>query len=191
MVLSLCQGFPGGSVVKNLPSMQETWVWSLDWERPLAMSFHSNILVWRIPWTEEPAGLQSMGLQRVRHDWATSLSFTKIDEGFPASSNGKESTCNVGDPGQSLGQENPLAKEMVTHSSILVWRIPWTEEPSRLQPMGSQRVGHNLGTKPPSNIFILVPSLLVQKFFLNFKIKVIPSVVGNLSSIPTLNLPHH
>ena len=44
---------------------------------------------------------------------------------------------------RSLGQEDPLEKEMVTHSSILAWRIPWTEEPGRLQSTGSQRVGHN------------------------------------------------
>ena len=44
---------------------------------------------------------------------------------------------------QSLGQEDPLEKEMVTHSSILAWRIPWTEEPGGLQPMGSQRVRHD------------------------------------------------
>ena len=43
---------------------------------------------------------------------------------------------------QSLGQENPLEKEMATHSSTLAWKIPWMEEPSRLQSMGSQRVGH-------------------------------------------------
>ena len=43
----------------------------------------------------------------------------------------------------SLGQEDPLEKEMATHSSILAWRIPWTEEPGWLQPMGSQRVRHN------------------------------------------------
>ena len=42
---------------------------------------------------------------------------------------------------RSLGQEDPLEKEMATHSSILAWRIPWTEEPDRLQSMGSQRVG--------------------------------------------------
>ena len=42
---------------------------------------------------------------------------------------------------QSLGQEDPLEKEMAIHSSILAWRIPWTEEPGRLQSMGSQRVG--------------------------------------------------
>ena len=44
---------------------------------------------------------------------------------------------------QSLGQEDPLNKGMATHSSIPVWRIPWTEEPGGLQSMGSERVGHN------------------------------------------------
>ena len=48
---------------------------------------------------------------------------------------------------ESLGQEDPLEKEMAAHSSILAWRIPWTEEPGGLQSMGSQRVGHNLATK--------------------------------------------
>ena len=47
---------------------------------------------------------------------------------------------------QSLGRENPLEEEMETHVSILAWRIPWTEEPGRLQSMGSQRVGHALVT---------------------------------------------
>ena len=52
---------------------QETWVWSLGWEDPMEkeMTTHSSILVWRIPWTEEPGGQQSMGSQRVRHDWVT------------------------------------------------------------------------------------------------------------------------
>ena len=56
--------------------MWETWVRSLGWEDPLEkeMATHSSILAWKIPWTEEPGGLQSTGLQRVRHDWATSLS---------------------------------------------------------------------------------------------------------------------
>ena len=48
---------------------------------------------------------------------------------------------------QSLGQEDLLEKEMTTHSSILAWEIPWTEEPGRLQSMGSPRVGHDLATK--------------------------------------------
>ena len=49
---------------------------------------------------------------------------------------------------QSLGSEDPLEKEMATHSSILAWKIPWTEEPGGLQSTGS-RVEHNLATKPP------------------------------------------
>ena len=48
---------------------------------------------------------------------------------------------------QSPGQEDPLEKEMATHSSILAWEISWTEEPGRLQSMGSQRVGYDLVTK--------------------------------------------
>ena len=56
--------------VKNLPAMWETWVQSLGCEDPLeeGMATHSSILAWRIPWTEEPGRLQSMGSQRVRHD---------------------------------------------------------------------------------------------------------------------------
>ena len=52
-------------MVKNLPAMQKTWVQSLGWEDPLekGMATHSSILAWRIPWTEQPGGLQSMGLQ--------------------------------------------------------------------------------------------------------------------------------
>ena len=64
--------------VKNLPEMWETWVRSLGWEDPLEkrMAAHFSILAWRIPWTEEPGKLQSMGLQRVGHDRAT-FTFTK------------------------------------------------------------------------------------------------------------------
>ena len=60
-------------MVKNLPAVQETWVKSLGWEDPLqkGMAIHSSILAWRIPWMEEPGGLQSMGITRVRHDLAT------------------------------------------------------------------------------------------------------------------------
>ena len=59
-------------MVKNLPAMQVTWVWSLGWEDlEMGMATHSSILAWRIPWTEEPGELQSMRWQRIRHDWAT------------------------------------------------------------------------------------------------------------------------
>ena len=52
---------------------------------------------------------------------------------------------------QSLGREDPLEKEMATHSSVLAWEIPWTEEPGGLQTIGSQRVGHDLATAQQPN----------------------------------------
>ena len=60
----------GKETVKRLSEMQETWVRSLGWEDSLEkeMAAHSSILAWKIPWTEEPGRLQSMGLQRVGHD---------------------------------------------------------------------------------------------------------------------------
>ena len=58
--------------LKHLPKMQETWIQSLDQEDPLEKerAIHASILVWRIPWTEEPGRLQYMGSQRVRHSWS-------------------------------------------------------------------------------------------------------------------------
>ena len=69
--------------LKHLPAMREAWVRSLGQEDPLdkEMATHSSILTWRIPWTEEPGGLQSTGSQRVGHDRATSLSL--IIRGLP------------------------------------------------------------------------------------------------------------
>ena len=65
-------------MVKRLPTLWETWVQSLGQEDTLEeeMATHSSILAWKIPWTEEPGRLQSMGSQRVGHDWVTSLHFT-------------------------------------------------------------------------------------------------------------------
>ena len=255
--------------------MRESWVWSLDREDPLEkeMIYYSSTLAWKIPWMEEPPRLQFMRLQRVGHDWMTSLfsqhfsvnessccsvtkscltlwdqaplslsishsllTFMSIElvmltisssaalffclQSFPASGSFPMSQlCESGDqslgasasilpkniqnwfplglidlisleskgpsnllqyhnlkasilwcsafrwlgaslvaqrlkhlPGMretwvlSLGRENPLEKEMATHSSILPWRTPWTEEPGRLQSMGSQGVGHDWAT---------------------------------------------
>ena len=69
-------GFPCGSVGEESTRNAGDWVRSLGWEDPLEkeMAPHSSVLAWRIWWMEEPGGLQSMGLQRVGHDWATSLS---------------------------------------------------------------------------------------------------------------------
>ena len=62
---------------------------------------------------------------------------------LPRWRSGKESAYNAGDTVRPLGQENPLEEEMATHSSILAWKIPCTEEPGGLQSMESQRVGHD------------------------------------------------
>ena len=62
---------------------------------------------------------------------------------FPGGSDGKASVYDMGDQVQFLGWEDPLEKEMAIHSSTLAWKIPWTEEPDRLQSMGLQRVGHD------------------------------------------------
>ena len=66
--------------VKNLPTMQETWVRSLGWEDPQeeGTATHSSILAWGIPWTEEPGGLQSMGSQRVGHEQLNTYECTRV-----------------------------------------------------------------------------------------------------------------
>ena len=66
-----------------------------------------------------------------------------IGVGFPGGSEVKASDSNAGDLGSIPGSGRSSEKEMATHSSILAWRISWTEEPGRLQSMGLQRVGHN------------------------------------------------
>ena len=81
------------------------------------MAPHSSTLAWKIPWTEEPGGLQSMGSRS--WTWLSDFTFTFH---FDA-----------------------LEKEMVTHSSVLAWRIPGTGEPGGLLSMGSHRVGHRVG----------------------------------------------
>ena len=62
---------------------------------------------------------------------------------FPGGSDGKVSACNVGDLALILGWKDALEDSIAIHSSILAWRVPWTEEPCGLQPMGLQRVGHD------------------------------------------------
>ena len=74
-------------MLKRLPAIQETWVPTLHREDPLEkeMATHSSILAWRIPWTEEPGGLQSTGLQRVGHDsnFTILLQFSSVDQLCP------------------------------------------------------------------------------------------------------------
>ena len=128
--------------VKRLSTMRETWARSLGREDPLEkkLAAHSNTIAYKIPWTEEPGRLQSMGSQRVRHDWVTPLWASLVAQmvkRLPAVQKTRV---------QSLGQEEPLEKEMATHSSTLAWKISWTEDPGRLQSMVLQRVRHDWAT---------------------------------------------
>ena len=77
------------------------------------MATHSSTLAWKIPWMEEPGGLQSMVLLRVGHDFTFTFHF------------------------------HALEKKMATHSSVLAWRLPGMGEPGGLSSMGSHRVGHD------------------------------------------------
>ena len=86
--------------------------------------------------------LEDVMLELIRIYWGSSVGDQVRDRGRRLS--GKESTCNAGDLQETwiwfLGQEDPLEKKMATDSSILAWEISWTEEPGRLQFIGSQRV---------------------------------------------------
>ena len=96
-----------------------------------------SILAWEIQWTENPGGLQSTGLQESDLTYPLNNNIYScinvciyINWGFPGGSVLKESACPMQKTqDRSLGREDPLEKEMATHSSILAWRIPWTEEP--------------------------------------------------------------
>ena len=139
--------------VRNLPAMRETWVLSLGWKD----------LGWEDPWRRvwqpipvksfpgnsagkeatcsagDPGSIPGMGRSpgegigySLQYYWATLVA--QMVKNPPAMQE---------DLGLILGWEDPLEKGMITHSSILAWRIPWTEEPGRLQSMGPQRVRHN------------------------------------------------
>ena len=102
----------------DLHPRTDYWVFSICWALVIvekAMALHSSTLAWKIPWMEEPGGLQSMGSRRIGHDSGITFTF----------------------------HFHALEKEMATHSSILAWRIPGTGEPGGLPSMGSHRVGHN------------------------------------------------
>ena len=75
--------------------------------------------------------------------WLGQLNPSRIDTDFLGSSAGKESACNAGDSSSFPGLGRSPGGGHATHSNILAWKIPWTKEPSRLQSMGSQRVGHD------------------------------------------------
>ena len=122
--------------------MLETWVQSLGQEDPLEkeMAKCSSTLAWKIPWTEKPCRQQSMGSQRVGHDWVTLLIYLLYtSERAPLVAQRLKSLPAMRETWvRSLGQEDPLEKKMATHSSILAWRIPWMEESGGLPSTESQ-----------------------------------------------------
>ena len=91
------------------------------------MTTHSSILAWRIPWTEEPGRLQFMGSQKVGHDRETNIWASLVAQ----TERNPPAMWETWIP--SLGREDPLEKGMATDSSILAWRILWTEDSMRLQ----------------------------------------------------------
>ena len=136
-------------MVKNPPASQETWVPSLRQKDLLEKGMATHITPWQSPRTQEPRGLQAMESQRGRHTSVTMHSVCVCVcvclcvYCFPGGSEVKASASNAGDPSSIPGLGRSPEKEMVTHSSILSWGIPWTEEPVGLQSTGSQRVGHD------------------------------------------------
>ena len=105
------------------------------------MTTHSSVLAWRIPGTGEPGGLPSTGSHRVRHDWSDLAAAAAVcDMGFAHSSGLENPPASAGEVGWSLGREDRLEKEMATHSSILAWKIPLTEEPGGLQFIGHKEL---------------------------------------------------
>ena len=132
----LCSTSLVAQMVNSLPTMWETWVQSLVWEDSLEkeMITHSITLVWKIPWMEEHGSLQSMGSQRVRHNWATSLSFflSVMFIDFPVAQLVKNPPEMQETWVWSLGWEDPLEKGTATDSSILPCRIPWGHQESNI-----------------------------------------------------------
>ena len=144
------------------------------------MATHSSTLAWKIPWTEKPGRLQSMGSWRVGHDWALHFHFSL----------------------------SSLEKAMATHSSVLAWRIPGTEKPGGLPSLGSHRVGHDwsnlaeqqhthssLQRQPNSPLLLIIlvftiltlNSMLVVSFSHNLSI----SHLGRRRCSSLLPCPHH
>ena len=123
----------------------------MSWLDTMTASIDMNLSKLRdIAKTGEPGMLQSIELQRVRCDWTATAYKKELEththtQGFPGGSAVKKlSTCRRR---RFHPWEDPLEEEMITHSSILVWKIPWAGEPKGLQSMRSQRVGYDWETE--------------------------------------------
>ena len=125
------------------------------------MATHPSTLAWKIPWTEDPGGPQSMGSLRVGHDWATDLIWSDLIDSYiriyiyiSLSRFHVLAIVNRAAVNMSVHMffwimvvsANPAEKAMAPHPSTLAWKIAWTEEPGRLQSMGSLGVRHGWAT---------------------------------------------
>ena len=119
--------------VNSLSLSDSVTPWTVAHQAPLSMGFSRQEYWSGLPFPS-PGNLPDPGIEP-RSPALQACALTSEPPGKP---NGKESACNEGDPSFIPGLEDPLEKEMATFSSILAWRIPWTEEPGRLQSMGSQ-----------------------------------------------------
>ena len=143
-------------LVKNPPTMLETWAWCLCWKDLLekGMSTHSSILAWRIPWTF-PWGHKQSDTTEQLYSLIVSLTIiSSINYIFKKKNKARfifVCLCAVlfcfdfPRTISALGviTQNQPEKAIAPHSSTLAWKIPWTEEPGGLQSMGSPRVGHD------------------------------------------------
>ena len=125
-----------------------------------AMAPHSSTLAWKIPWMEEPGRLQTMGSRRVRHDWSDLAAYDLWDS--LVSQMVKNLPTMQETWIRSLSREDPMEKEMATYSSILAWKIPWTEEPGGLPSTGSQRVRHDWATEHIHTLWVILKYFLMQ-----------------------------
>ena len=143
-------------MVKRLPTMWETRVQSLGWEDLLEkeMATHSSTLAWKIPWMEKPSRLQSMGSQRVDHDWATSLSTFEATFGLPWWFSGKEYIWR-------RHKFHPWVEK-------IPWRMRWQPTPlffprkphqqkslEGYSPWGCKRIRHDLATNQQQQKLLL------------------------------------
>ena len=143
-LLLLTSVFPSIKVFSNELPLHIRWL--KDWSFSLSISAsneHPGLISFRMDWLDLLAIQGTLKSLLQNHNQKHQFFSAQLSLDFPGGSDGKASVYDMGDQVQFLGWEDPLEKEMAIHSSTLAWKIPWTEEPDRLQSMGSRRVRHN------------------------------------------------
>ena len=167
----LCAGLSYGDIrkyvlslvaqtVKRLPTIRETQVWSLGREDPLEkeMATHPSILAWKIPWTEVPGRLQSMGSQRGRHDWATSLSLFSLS--LDSKSSLAPATCSVFQRGLVTAQNINSHCSRLMNLDLSFYPLPFSWAPvssSWLQDVSTWVFHCQLQLKAPKGKLTIFP----------------------------------